>query len=167
MSSFEEKPEDGAGPKILKGTKPDRVVSTTDPEMRHGRKSHSKRFDGYKASVAAETESGVILSTDVIAGNAHDSEGAGDLVKHAGKAAKKEVERVLGDTAYGTTAARMAETLADATDIVESDLEHNLDAIEADDIHRMAETPSLINLVNLLLLEAIRGRSSDLHIEPF
>ena len=36
-----------------------------------------------------------------------------------------------------------------------------LDAIEADDIHRMAEQPTLINLVNLLLLEAIQSRSSD------
>jgi len=68
---------------------------------------------------------------------------------------------------YGTTAARMAETLAGVADAAETDLEHNLDAIEADDIHRMAETPSLINLVNLVLLEAIRSRTSDVHIEPF
>ena len=67
---------------------------------------------------------------------------------------------------YGTTAARMAESLAgDADD--SSDLEHNLDAIDADDIHRMAEQPTLINLVNLLLLEAIQQRTSDVHIEPF
>jgi type II secretory ATPase GspE/PulE/Tfp pilus assembly ATPase PilB-like protein len=31
----------------------------------------------------------------------------------------------------------------------------------------MAEQPTLINLVNLLLLEAIQSRSSDVHIEPF
>ncbi len=67
---------------------------------------------------------------------------------------------------YGTTAARMAESLADEADST-SDLEHNLDAIEADDIHRMAEQPTLINLVNLLLLEAIQSRTSDVHIEPF
>ncbi len=68
---------------------------------------------------------------------------------------------------YGTTAARMAESLAgDATESAR-DLEHNLDAIEADDIHRMAEQPTLINLVNLLLLEAIQSRASDVHIEPF
>ena len=54
---------------------------------------------------------------------------------------------------YGTTAARMAESLAgEASDTDETGLEHNLDAIEADDIHRMAEQPTLINLVNLLLL---------------
>jgi type II secretory ATPase GspE/PulE/Tfp pilus assembly ATPase PilB-like protein len=69
---------------------------------------------------------------------------------------------------YGTTAARMAESLAGETaDSVEADMEHNLDAIEADDIHRMAEQPTLINLVNLLLLEAIQSRASDVHIEPF
>ncbi|MHC5113454.1 MAG: GspE/PulE family protein [Planctomycetota bacterium] len=67
---------------------------------------------------------------------------------------------------FGTTAARMAESLASETD-EPTDLEHNLDAIEADDIHRMAEQPTLINLVNLLLLEAVQSRTSDVHIEPF
>ncbi|MFO0872612.1 MAG: GspE/PulE family protein [Phycisphaerales bacterium] len=67
---------------------------------------------------------------------------------------------------YGTTAARMAESLASQSGIG-SDVEHNLDAIEADDVHRMAEQPTLINLVNLLLLEAIQSRTSDVHIEPF
>lgn len=106
LQDVEEEPQDRKGPKIRQGTKRDRIVSTTDPEMRHGRKSSSKTFNGYKASVAVETESGVILATDVIAGNAHDSEGAGELVKQAGKKAKRQVERVLGDTAYGSTVAR-------------------------------------------------------------
>ena len=69
---------------------------------------------------------------------------------------------------YGTTAARMAESLAAESGMsASSDLEHNLDAIEAGDIHRMAEEPTLINLVNLLLLEAIQSRTSDVHVEPF
>lgn len=69
---------------------------------------------------------------------------------------------------YGTTAARMAETLASDDGLTAtSDAEHNLDAIEADDVHRMAEQPTLINLVNLILLEAIQGRASDVHVEPF
>ncbi len=70
-------------------------------------------------------------------------------------------------THYGITAARMAERLADDSSESVADMEHNLDAIEADDIHRMAEQPTLINLVNLLLLEAIQSRASDVHIEPF
>ena len=69
---------------------------------------------------------------------------------------------------YGTTAARMAETLASDDGIAAATgSEHNLDAIEADDVHRMAEQPTLINLVNLILLEAIQGRASDVHVEPF
>ncbi|MHC4991289.1 MAG: GspE/PulE family protein [Planctomycetota bacterium] len=68
---------------------------------------------------------------------------------------------------YGTTAARMAESLANEDGDSSSEVEHNLDAIEADDLHRMAEQPTLINLVNLLLLEAIQSRASDVHIEPF
>ena len=68
---------------------------------------------------------------------------------------------------FGTTAARMAESLAADALGGTPDAEHNLDAIEADDVHRMAEQPTLINLVNLLLLEAIQGRASDVHIEPF
>ncbi|TDJ57097.1 MAG: type II/IV secretion system protein [Planctomycetota bacterium] len=68
---------------------------------------------------------------------------------------------------YGTTAARMAESLGNQAGEGDGLDEHNLDAIEADDIHRMAEQPTLINLVNLLLLEAIQLRASDVHIEPF
>lgn len=68
---------------------------------------------------------------------------------------------------YGTTASKMADALAGSNDDVDDDLEHNLEAIEADDIHRMAEEPTLINLVNLILLEAIQSRTSDVHIEPF
>jgi len=106
LQDIEEDPDDGKGAKIRKGTAPDRIVSTTDPEMRHGRKSKSNRFDGHKASIAVDADSGVILATDVIPGNAHDSQGAGDLVKQAAKVAGCDVERVLGDTAYGTSAAR-------------------------------------------------------------
>lgn len=68
---------------------------------------------------------------------------------------------------FGTTAARMAESLGGQTEDSSEDATHNLDTIEADDIHRMAEEPTLINLVNLILLEAIQTRASDVHIEPF
>lgn len=102
LQDIEEEPSDGCGPTIRKGTSRDRVVSTTDPEMRHGRKSQSKTFDGYKASVAVETESGVIVATDALRGNTHDSEGAIELVEEAGRRCGKEADRVIGDTAYGS-----------------------------------------------------------------
>jgi type II secretory ATPase GspE/PulE/Tfp pilus assembly ATPase PilB-like protein len=69
--------------------------------------------------------------------------------------------------AYGVTAARMAESLASDGELADAASDNNLDAIEADDVHRMAEQPTLVNLVNLLILEAIQKRTSDIHIEPF
>ncbi len=98
---IDEEPEDGGGPSIRRGTAKDRIVSTTDPEMRHGHKSHSKGFEGYKAAIVAETESGVILATDIRAGNVHDGEGAADLVAEAVERSGQELKEVLGDTAYG------------------------------------------------------------------
>jgi type II secretory ATPase GspE/PulE/Tfp pilus assembly ATPase PilB-like protein len=68
---------------------------------------------------------------------------------------------------YGTTASKMADALAGEADKDADQLEHNLDAFETDDIHRMAEEPTLVNLVNLLLIEAIQSRTSDVHVEPF
>jgi hypothetical protein len=98
---IDEDPGDGGGPSIRRGTAKGRIVSTTDPEMRHGHKSHSKGFEGYKAAIVAGTESGVILATDVRAGNVHDREGAADLVAQAAESSGQELEEVLGDTAYG------------------------------------------------------------------
>ncbi len=98
---IDEEPEDGGGPSIRRGTAKDRIVSTTDPEMRHGHKSHSKGFEGYKAAIVAETENGVILATDVRAGNVHDREGAAVLVAEAAARSGQEPKEVLGDTAYG------------------------------------------------------------------
>ncbi len=98
---IDEEPEDGGGPRVRRGTAKDRIVSTTDPEMRHGHKSHSKGFEGYKAAIVAETDSGVILATDVRAGNVHDREGAAELIALALERSGQELEEVLGDTAYG------------------------------------------------------------------
>ena len=36
--------------KIAQGTAPDRIISITEPEMRHGRKSSTQRFDGFKVA---------------------------------------------------------------------------------------------------------------------
>jgi len=50
QQDIEEEPADGGGPALRQGTSRDRIVSTTDPEMRHGRKSASRRFDGHIAT---------------------------------------------------------------------------------------------------------------------
>jgi hypothetical protein len=103
---IDDDPGDGGGPQIRKGTAKDRVISTTDPEMRHGHKSHSKGFDGYKASLVVDTADGVILATGVRAGNVPDRESAVELIEAAGRSMGTKAECVLGDTAYGDLGTR-------------------------------------------------------------
>src|SRR5919201_19086 len=45
--------DDDGVPRLHRGTRPGRIISTVDVEMRHGRKSSQQRFDGYKLSAAA------------------------------------------------------------------------------------------------------------------
>jgi hypothetical protein len=98
----------GDGAAIKQGTEPGRVPSVTDPEQRHGRKSASKRFTGAKASVVTDTASGIILATDVIAGDAADSTDALRLVEQAETNAGRPVIDTLGDCAYGSGETRQA-----------------------------------------------------------
>ncbi len=79
--------------------------------------------------------------------------------------AREAFAELLRDV-HGITAAQMAARLGGGEQ-EEDGLTSNLEAIEADDLHRMAEQPSLINLVNLIILEAIRERASDVHVEPY
>ncbi|MCA1670981.1 MAG: IS1182 family transposase [Actinobacteria bacterium] len=100
-------PEDGGGPGIRRGVAPDRVVSVVDPEMRHGRKSASKRVDGYKAHVLTDADNELILGVATTAANTPDGPEAAGLVI-AARAAGVEVTEVLGDTAYGDGDTRVA-----------------------------------------------------------
>jgi hypothetical protein len=55
------------------GVAPDRVISIEDPEMRHGRKSKSKRFNGYKEHVAADMDTKLVLACSVTPANAPEA----------------------------------------------------------------------------------------------
>ncbi len=96
------------GPAIRQGTAPDRLVSIHDPEMRHGRKSASKRFDGHKGAVAVETDEQLITAVDVLAGNAPDAADALDLVAQTEQATDSPVAETYGDCAYGSGETRQA-----------------------------------------------------------
>ena len=95
----EEKPEGGF--QVKSGTAKDRVLSVHDPEMRHGRKSASKLFNGHKAAVAVEMESQLITGVEVLAGNAGDQEKALELVQQSERVLEAKVEETVGDCAYG------------------------------------------------------------------
>ncbi|SHF39377.1 Transposase [Desulforamulus putei DSM 12395] len=91
---------------IKQGVAKDRIISTSDPEMRHGRKSSSRLFDGYKTHTAMEEESEFITAVEVTPGNQHDSEAATKLIEAQPK--EQQPETIKGDTAYGTGQVRAA-----------------------------------------------------------
>ncbi len=101
-----ERRADGAA--LRDGVSPDRVVAVHDPEMRHGRKSAAKRFDGHKGAIAVDTASQLILAATVLPGNAQDHEEALDLVKQAEEHADVEVAEAVADCAYGDGETRQA-----------------------------------------------------------
>jgi Transposase DDE domain len=90
--------------RIFEGTTPDRVISTVDPEARHGHKTAAHGFDGYKAHVAIDPDAEVITAAEVCAATSGDAAVAptllGDLASGQGDQAAPPV--VYGDSAYGT-----------------------------------------------------------------
>jgi hypothetical protein len=107
-------------PQIGKGTAPDRIISLTEPEMRHGRKSSAHRFDGFKVVVSTDESSELIL--DIADMTAMGSDGAQLMptIKRVEAQAGVEVERVIGDGAYGSgkNRAACAEYEPEAIDLV-------------------------------------------------
>ena len=96
-----ERTGDGIG--LKDGVSKDRMVSVHDPEMRHGHKSSSRRFDGHKAAIVVDTDSQLITVVDVLPGNAPDNLGALELVERSEANTGVPVEEALGDAAYGDT----------------------------------------------------------------
>jgi hypothetical protein len=72
---------------IARRVAPDRVISTEDPEARHGRKTSARRFDGYKGHVAVDPDSEIITDTAVTPANAGDAEATKDLLAEFAPAA--------------------------------------------------------------------------------
>ncbi len=98
--------QEGDNPKIRRGVATGRTPSVTDPEMRHGRKSSGKAFDGHKGHVAAEVTSGVITAIDVTSPGVADGSKVGDLVEQSRETAGSVVEEGLGDCAYSSAKAQ-------------------------------------------------------------
>jgi len=90
-----------SGPAIRRGVSKDRMPSLHDAEMRHGRKSKAKRFDGHKAQVVTDTASQLIVAADVLPGNAPDDAGSLALVEQAEANTEGVVAETIADCAYG------------------------------------------------------------------
>lgn len=92
----------------------DRLVSLTDPNARHGRKSKSQCFNGFKIHLLGDVVSGLIASLAVTSGNVHDGVPAHRLIRRA-KALCTDINHVLADTAYG--GARLRHLVKHACDV--------------------------------------------------
>jgi len=105
--------------RIARKVAADRVISTVDPDARHGHKSSARGFDGYKGHALVDPDSELITATAATAGNVGDAAAAPDLLAElvdqvqgdrpaptAGSAAQggsqAATPTVYGDSAYGT-----------------------------------------------------------------
>ena len=97
-------PQGGPRWRIAHKVAPDRVISTVDPQARHAHKTVHRRQDGFKAHVAVEPDTGLVTACAISKASGADSSdanvGVGLLTDET------EHLQVLGDSAYGSGAAR-------------------------------------------------------------
>lgn len=89
----------GGGARIRQGVAPERRVSVEDPDMRHGRKSKSKRFNGYKRHVATDLDTNLILACAVTPANRPEDEGA-PLLKADIDRQQRAIDKLYIDRGY-------------------------------------------------------------------
>ena len=85
--------------RIRDGVAEDRRVSIEDGEMRHGRKSSSKRFDGYKRHIAKDLDDGLVLACAMTPANAPEKVAVADLNNDI-EAQGKEIDKLYIDRGY-------------------------------------------------------------------
>src|ERR1022692_756541 len=90
--------------RIVRKVAKDRVISTTDPEDRHGHKSRNRHFDGYKAHLSIDPDSELIDEVVATPANTPDRDAAPLLL--GGHDAEEDKPVVLGDSAYADGATR-------------------------------------------------------------
>jgi Transposase DDE domain/Transposase domain (DUF772) len=76
--------------RIARKVAADRVISTVDPDARHGHKSSARGFDGYKGHASVDPDSELIMATAATAGNVGDAAAAPGLLAEL-------VDQVHGD----------------------------------------------------------------------
>ena len=92
--------------RIVRKVAKDRVISTVDPEARHGHKSRNRRFDGYKAHLSIDPDSELIDQVVATPANTPDRDAASGLL--APVSDQEDKPEVLGDSAYADGATRDA-----------------------------------------------------------
>ncbi len=94
--------EDGTY-RIAKGTVSGRIISVSDPEARHGRKSASKVIRGFKTHVTGTIDSQFVTGIAITDAATHDGQPTSDLIAQTEAHGVKPTE-LVGDAAYGAGA---------------------------------------------------------------
>jgi hypothetical protein len=76
---LEPDPSGGGRTRIRQGVAPERRVSVEDPEMRHGRKSKTKLFHGYKRHIGIDLDTTLVIACAVTPANRPEEEAAPTL----------------------------------------------------------------------------------------
>jgi transposase len=69
----------GPAPALRRGVAKDRRISVEDGQMRHGRKSRSVLFDGYKRHVLRDLDTGLVPAVGITPANAPEASVTGDI----------------------------------------------------------------------------------------
>jgi hypothetical protein len=93
-------PDPGGGRlRVRQGVAADRRVSVADAQMRHGRKSQSKRFNGFKRHIAADVDRGLILACAITPANRPEEDAIPSLQTDLARQALT-VDQLLIDRGY-------------------------------------------------------------------
>lgn len=101
--------------RIRRGVATGRIISAHDPEMRHGRKSQQRKWDGYKGHFSVSATSEFVTEVEVTPANVGDAEAASGLIE-AHRRRGLEPVAVVGDMAYSAAELR-ARARAEGTEI--------------------------------------------------
>jgi Transposase DDE domain/Transposase domain (DUF772) len=89
----------GGASRVRDGVAVDRRVSVEDREMRHGRKSKSKRFNGFKRHIATDIDRGLIVACAITPANRPEAEAMPSLTTDLARQGLA-VDQLLIDRGY-------------------------------------------------------------------
>jgi hypothetical protein len=102
--------------RIARRVAKDRIISTVDPDARHGHKTQAHAFDGFKGHVAVDPDAELITATAVTAGNAGDAAVVAELLADDLRAADQRAEAAGEPVADSASAERPRPTGQPADD---------------------------------------------------
>ena len=101
--------------RIARRVAPDRVISTVDPEARHGHKTEARGYNGYKGHAAIDPDSEIITAAEVTAANVGDGSVAKELLADVIARAPSDESMPRESSVVEATAPEPVEVYGDAS----------------------------------------------------